>query len=755
MGRREYPIARVRIYEAGQEAFAKYDGFGRYDRASALMQAGLAKVSMVDPNALGLGNAPGCGAAVPAAMHVGAQGLNSVICRPFLDTSQEIGLSHFNAVAGKWQELHGLGLGQETKLYQRDGTCNRLTGLESRFELPHNPMFALGLWRAEPGREHDWSHPPYTEIHFGIGEQDEWAVVIPYGAPMFLMRRTGAQWTRIHNAEKALRTPSLEGHGKGQRLLLWFGVLRGKLVLSTDGFADDVWVCDTLETVQVRQSKLTLWHNAGQWMMTLFPIKMAQATVLSPAIETGFATRVSAGEVTLEGRMIPVTDDAGNILSTVALRDDSHERPDLSETQRSWAVSLQPYQHRQDLEGGVSFETWTSPEWLMTQVSQEAEVAEGAEPVYHDFSSDALLVTGEQAASKTTVRYQVVLDNQRGQHRELAEYRRASVAIGWQHADGTQRLADVIDGQIVEPPLVTKPGGLGETRVNVLDPMLRLRDEKADGRTPVFDGWPVTKVVRWVLARCGVPVSEQDIEDLGTVLSSGTVEEPAWQVEPGRPWVDFLQEIARFDYGATVWFDEVGAFRKTCPHCREKRTAEDVREHDGSLTGACSNSVRWQLYTQAKAVPSPTGEGEVLELQRTRKTVGGDYANYVVVSGADEEGRPVQAVAFDAASLYDPTSDRYVGWRKMDVWNLPGYVTPQAANRLALERLQELAARPEHVVVVTPLLPEARVGQVLQINGGETVGVSGHKYRIEAVRHRLERAVETVAVTVIEGKWLG
>ena len=121
----------------------------------------------------------------------------------------------------------------------------------------------------------------------------------------------------------------------------------------------------------------------------------------------------------------------------------------------------------------------------------------------------------------------------------------------------------------------------------------------------------------------------------------------------------------------------------------------------------------------------------------------------------DEDGRPLRATAFDAASLYDPQSERYVGWRKMDVTTAPGYMTPAEVNRLALDRLQELGTRPEHVTVVTPLLPEVRIGQVMRIHGGETVGVAGELYRVQAVRHEVRRRPHEVAVTTLEGRWLG
>jgi hypothetical protein len=146
----------------------------------------------------------------------------------------------------------------------------------------------------------------------------------------------------------------------------------------------------------------------------------------------------------------------------------------------------------------------------------------------------------------------------------------------------------------------------------------------------------------------------------------------------------------------------------------------------------------------------------VLGVRRTRRSLAHEeYANYVVVCGVDDKGRPMRSTCFDAASLHDPQSARYVGWRKMDVTTVAGATTREAVNQLAMERLEELSGRPEHALVVTPLLPEVRVGQVMRIHGGEAVGVDGELYRVEAVRHRVRRRPREVAVTTVEGRWLG
>ena len=193
---------------------------------------------------------------------------------------------------------------------------------------------------------------------------------------------------------------------------------------------------------------------------------------------------------------------------------------------------------------------------------------------------------------------------------------------------------------IVEPPPAVLPGGKGRLEVAALDPTVRLRDEKADGRCPVFDGWEVKDVFHWVLDRCGLDRGEQDIEDTGTRLSLGQPEQPLWYPEPGRSWLEFMLEVAKFDYNAGVFFDEDGRLVKACQFCRTKRTAENVMQHDGGAAGACPTTVDWELYTRGSASADPAQPGEILRLSRPRLTLSArDFANYVARRQAGRGGR--------------------------------------------------------------------------------------------------------------------
>lgn len=763
MATRLAPVAEARLDGPGQRYQALYDGYAHAALVADALATGRARSNYVDDQ----GNpAAGPLARHSAAMTIARGELNAVIARPFLDFSQSLGLGHFAPIAGTWEELRGVGLPGEVKLYQSDGRPNRMTEIESRFDLPNNPIFCLSLYRAEPAPDHDWALlPPRTEIHFGIAGRDNWALVLPYGESLFLMYNGEEGWKRVTETEHSVRVPTLEGFAAGQRMFLWVACLRDRIVMSTDGFADDVWIYEQPgKALRIPGGRLRLSHVGGQWMFSMFAVKMPTVEIDSGPIGFGYDSQDSLGARFLQLQRRPVVDNDGVLLAEAMAEDTTLERTDLTVTQRAWRATITPYTYVQegvgtDPETGepVDLRTCVSPELYTVQIGQYADVIDNGGPESTDIAADVLALTVDHSERLRTSICELELDNQLGQYATLAEHRRVQVSAGWLLSDDTTETHPLMTGYVVEPPPELREGGDSRLRITLLDPMVRLRDEKADGRCPVFDGWPVKDVFHWVLDRCGLDRTEQDLEDTGTMLSAGQPERPLWLPEPGRAWLEFLEEVARFDHKAGLFFDENGRFVKACRHCRNHRTATDVTGHDGSALGACASAVDWELYTRGSAASDPHAPGEILRLSRPRRTLSAEeYANYVMVSGLGADGQPVAAVLQDAEALHDPMSARYVGWRKMRVEALESYTTQAEVNRLCQELLAELGQRPEHIQIVTPLMAQVRIGQVIAVRGGEHAGVSDRKYRVTAVRHRIDRRGRdmSAAVTAIRARWL-
>ena len=765
MAQRVHPIARVNLYEPGREYQVKYDGFGQNDLLADLVRSGRITVQPTDPTDLGLPGVGRSGLQVPSAMLVDDPAVNCIVARPFLDTTQHIGLGHFTPHNGYWVTLPNRGLAGEVQLFQYDGTANQITGAVSNFTLPTNPIFALSLYRTDPPADHNWNQAaPYTEIHFGIGEHDEWALSIPYGGPMQLIRRWEGQWYKAPESEKSVKVPTLEGFSAGQRLLLWIAVWRGKLVISTDAFAQDIWVYEVPGwEIKVTQGQVAVWHNAGQFMFSFFPIKMPTAVLDSLPIETGYESQDSSGEMVLNYRHLPVIDDSDNPLQQAVVTDTTEDRTDLTSTQRSWQAEIEPYRHQQTGIGidpetmqPVDFETMVSPQLFSVTLAQYAQIDALEALAYAEIAGDVKAATGDHSDRLRGVKYTLSVDNQLGQYADLEEYRRVGIELGWKMSDASEQRTAALDGYLVAPPPTVLGGGEAELDVTVLDGILRLQDEKCDGRVPIFDNWPVVDVFEWVLDRCGIPRSQQVLEDTSIRLTAGEPEKPLWLPEPGRSWLEFLEEVAQFDYQAAIFFDAQGNFTKACPHCRQARTASDVTQHDGSAEGACSAEVSWYLYSRPTEVQDPTAPGEILAVRKPRLSLSArDYVNYVAVCGLAEDGSPIRSVVYDPASLYDPTSDSFVGWRKMEVRALENYTTQAEANRLAQQIFADRSRRPEFIHILTPLEARMGIGQVLVVRGGEQVGAGGQLYRIVSLQHRLRRAPGEIAITSIKARWLG
>lgn len=763
MPQRIYPVCNLQLHSAKRPFVQAHSGFGRHACIADLYKRG--KLSLSPPAGVEWASLIR-GATMPGGMLVEAGDLNAFIARPQLDISQRIGFGHFTASGGTWTTMSDMGLGDEIRLYQYDGTPNVLTGMCSNFSLPANPMFAVSLYRAHVAPNHDWSQPPYTEVHFGsitdgTGAVSEWAVAIPYGAPMLLLRCTDGQWQKVSDADDGINMPVYEGMARGERVFIWFAVIRGHLVISTDGFVSNIWKYPLAPGEIIRSGRVMLWHNAGQWAFSFYPIAMSGCVVQSPGFETGYDTSSSTSALTLTYRHLPVVNDDGSPLHEVSVIDNTAVLPDLPVTQRAWQATVTPYVFTQTAVGTdpftgdpVDFQTAVSPELYSVQIGEYAGIISQTTNPPEDISERVIAVTGHHDRACASTRYRVILDNNDGAlgagTLAMAEYRKAAIAIGWHESGVPDALNLTHTGYIVEPQLEISACTESTVTVDILDPMLRLNDELADGRVPVFDGWPVKDVFTWVLARCGLHESEYDLEDTGVTLSQGDPEAPLWRAEPGRSWLEFLKQVAAFDHNAAIFFGPDGCFVKACPHCRQKRTAEDVLLHDGTGEGACNCAVQWEMYTQDTPVSDGVQPGEILHLSRLRESLSStDHRNYVMVSGIDEQGGEVQSAAYDSSSLFDETSARYVGWRKMEVYEIKGVATQAAANQRASELLQYLSPAPERISIVTPLAPAFQIGHVLRINGAQKAGIDGAQYRICEIEHKVRKAEHRIAYSVL------
>lgn len=776
MGERVRAMAEVKVADAGRRYVRKYDGFGRYDLIADLWKQA-AHTQPWQPCDFSVSYSEHNGRWEPGLILIDEPGINGVMCTPRIDTSLAVGSNYFTFDSDKWNELGAWWPG-ERRLFSYDGTENRTSWAESKFHLPPNPVLCLSFYRAGPNTDQDFAaNPPYTAIEFGR----EYALVFPYDGPPLVQwwNPDTGRYEALKSKGKRIPWSAVKddgGHRKGERSWVWIAALRGHILISSNRFFIDPMVVQVpphaVWAPNVAPGRIRISNVGGQWWFAFHPVSMQAAYAQSPWMDAGYPLRDNTEPLRQRIRHSPVigymydSPEASYAAKEVTLIDVSSQTPGIGQTQYVWRASFEPQTWYSTEEGpttdsdarlgdGSLFRTCNSPVLYAALLHQKADIEDRGALNETDVTDDCMLVSGRHDARRAGI-YRLRLDNQAGRHTDLGAYRRVCVSLGWRKTNPDENdVTRKFTGYIVEPSQANI-AGKNRVEVSLVDGVVMLRDQKCDGRWPVFDGWLISEVFDWVLRRCGIPPEKQDLEELNTTLSEGPPERPLWRVERGRDAWSFLQEVAEFDYNAVVWFDADGTFKKTCRFCRNKRTPDDYTLHDGVTEGGCPLTVDQVFYTRGDKAPDPSEAGEILSIDRPSITLSSrHFANYVAVLGLREDGAPVAAYAADWSSIYDKNADNYVGWPKMQVRALEDYATQQIVNRIAYEKLKELSSRPEYIVIVTPLSEKLNIGGVIQIKGAEDLGVDGRKYRITSIRHEVAPGDPGRWISEIEAKYIG
>jgi len=304
------------------------------------------------------------------------------------------------------------------------------------------------------------------------------------------------------------------------------------------------------------------------------------------------------------------------------------------------------------------------------------------------------------------------------------------------------------------------------------DVATQLATARAQGREPVFDGWLLTDVISWCLARAGIPEDKRvigtHIEDLQMRLPKGDRLRPAWQIRPGRSLLEFLQELlSEVAAGAVLWVDEDGNVHVGCRYCRTRRNPEDWMLHDGWASDGClaadqertgGTGIDFIFFTRPQKVPEDQqteGPGEIIRLlRRQRASQPEDYVNRVVAIGRPRQGGQPWVVGYfeaDAVVYSDDADEKFVGFYVDDVVILPAASSEAELGRAAWEEYRDRAHRPQIVEVTVPFFQsvELRPGRVFEIRGAEAADLDGARFRITRVHHMLNRT--RISTTTVEG----
>lgn len=707
-----------------------------------------------------------------------------------------------------------------------------------------------------------------TTISFGILTQDlqdetgetkgaEVRLVMPFGTPPQLWWRhdthTGNEWEPMLGRPQGLRWGSLGGAPRGmanaESATIWIACLRSGVAVSTDRFREDLfyqrfpiiesgqdvgkmWAGQFVDgwTPDVPAGFVRIGNNAGFWGCSFIPLLAGDgddATLYGPLHEVGYEDPgFLAEEKILQARTrrktqpsavasdayVQVEDVSGTPNARRALTDATKQREwraTFVETQWSHTFTRAgqqvPMQRYSDT-GSATFTCHVSPELYAVSMA-ELPTVEGSGSV-GDVEVGTLMALGYSAGPDTSVaEAQCVLDNRLAEHREMRIQgaREATVELGYELSDDTTEYTQVLTGIISDPQAVEDPLSIPTVLPHCPDFGALLSRNAADGTLPTFDGWPVWRVLQFILRRAGFADAEmgividasdhysvdmsdvtKGIEDTGTYLSMGPPERPIWQVARGRALYEFIRGVARFDNLAGFWFHPDGTFTKGCRYCRRRRDGSDPngthhpQRHQGPNSTGCqaydvvragnAQGVDIELYsTPAELISSGVTllGPEILSMSvQNMRHDGRRFANRIEVTTTDRTSPnrssdgaspdPISSVVEDLASIEDPLAANYAHGEIFKVILDETLVSQGQANALALDELAQLSHTQEYIELELPLNPGIAKGSVFRTRTGDDIplDVNNHVYRTQYVEHELLPANPIESRTRIGGIFL-
>ena len=357
---RQRPVVECLVYDAETEGTILYPAFGGRHRVyelskrdSALADDKSLKVNYVSAEVIGQAGAEG-------GLYVNGQNLYQAVkfvpdpvaaamAYPLPDHTQCIDLNYFEKI-GYFQDYWWDGQGGVRSLSAEytlpDGTVTGPSyiynaygnspedelqdvgwkGLKSKFQYPPNPIICLELTRVAPPPKFINSFTPQTLVAFGMAAHCQYVLQIPYDYPpsLWMMHKdfTAGGWMRIQaesgGSELSFGSTSWFGDTPASRSgdikRLWIGSMGGGIAVSQDGFHSLQFFplrfkAPTVDAPMgqsptIPGSPIIVFHNAGQFGLSVVPVKMPPYAVVQGPLERLPFSVVAAMTYTPDGLFI-------------------------------------------------------------------------------------------------------------------------------------------------------------------------------------------------------------------------------------------------------------------------------------------------------------------------------------------------------------------------------------------------------------------------------------------------------------------
>ncbi len=707
---------------------------------------------------------------------------------------------------GEWLELEA-DIGN-SKWQWFVGATHQVSTATTRFDLPLNCPFIVSIWRAGIAADFDYDYGyPTTELHWGVTDEVDWGLMFPYAYQAEIGRYwsdfeyyeydtdeivTGGKFAMAPNGKLALSWEADQTRAQQWNILVWpLGdrfLITNLNSLSVQAGGQEIVYRWPGYSIWSPEGPLHLAHNAGEWAFRFVPVYMPEATyIVGPNIDVGYDKTLALGGYC---NLPFVSNYYNGGYGSISVTDGSAITPALGKYQMRWLLTLgrsrtaSEYTDAEDEEQILYFDR--SPIVYGLQVFQVGCVGQKS-PGENDVTDDMIEIEVEAEMGRAGRLATVMLDNHAGAYSDMAAARDIEVKLGWFEEEiggpGEQTIfTTMFAGMTVEPEYRLEADTSPEVVVTCIDNATKLAAAKADGRVPIFDGWLVTDILTWVLARCNIPAAYRvvgtDIENLGLRTNSGLPDDVIWRVEPGRTWLDFIREdLLEKAYGAAdVWIGSDGHVEVGCPYCRTLRSADPDSDnywakHDGwasigclaaDVTRAGESGVDYVLFaepTVAPAAQQADGPGELALVHRYKEQANPEeWANIVVALAQTPDGASAIRASFvhkDGIIYNESNPTGYQGFPAHKVVTLPTGSSPADANRKAWEEFQHVTGRPDWIRAALPLLPPLDLGMVVETRGCSDIGIENAKWRVASVHHRAFRSVRRPPYTNIRARYIG
>jgi len=255
--------------------------------------------------------------------------------------------------------------------------------------------------------------------------------------------------------------------------------------------------------------------------------------------------------------------------------------------------------------------------------------------------------------------------------------------------------------------------------------------------SPYYDGMAAPLAVKDIAKQSGLaeskilggdkPLGESDPDTSFVLPFNSPFEEPQFRFKDGSSYKAAIVRIASLD-GKTVYFDNKGNFH--------------YDPIPGGIFGDENQTPTVEFYTSVSAAPS--GKQVAWNLSSFSRMINDTYNVLQVSTISKDTGQPVHIADANSASIFNPSAEGYLGFRKHLLIKDPSLGSVSAAGRYFQNYRQR--------IFIPPITVRFETYGYSGLKPLDTISLDGQKMRILNLQRKLDAKDNNYWMTV-EGEW--